>query len=143
MSKEIGERWHMALALIGLGYTTCALGEYEASGQHFREALRIAMEIGSLWMALDGLVGLARLLTASDPGEAAAEQAVELLALVLHHPTSSQEAKDRAAPLLTELEGRLSPAVAAAAKERGQARSLQAVVEEYQINGSLTYLQTI
>jgi predicted ATPase len=130
MSKEIGERWHMALALIGLGYTTCALGEYEASGRHFREALQTAMEIGSLWMALDGLVGLARLLTASDPGEAAAEQAVELLTFVLHHPTSSQEARDRAAHLLTESEGRLSPAAAAAAKERGQARSLQAIVEE-------------
>ncbi len=133
MSKESGERWHMALALIGLGYTTCALGEYEASGRHFREALQTAMEIGALWVALDSLVGLARLLTASEPGETAAEQAVELLTFVLHHPASSQEARDRAAPLLAELEGRLSPAVAAAAKERAQTRSLQAIVEENQI----------
>jgi len=133
MSKEIGDRWHMTLSLIGLGYTTCALGEYEASGRHFREALQTAMEIGSLWMALDGLVGLAGLLTASEPGGAAAEQTVELLALALHHPTSSQEARDRATPLLAELEGRLSPAAVAAAKERGQARDLQAIVEEHQI----------
>jgi hypothetical protein len=34
------------------------------------------MEIGMLWMALDGLVELARFLTASDPGETAAEQAI-------------------------------------------------------------------
>jgi hypothetical protein len=73
VSRESGERWHLAIALIGLGYTTSALGEYEASGRHFREALQTAMEIGALWVALDGLVGLARLLTASDPGEAAAE----------------------------------------------------------------------
>ena len=84
-------------------------------------------------MATDALTGLARLLTASDPGEAAAEQAVELLAFVLDHPASSQEAKDRATPLLAELEDRLSPAIAAAAKERGQARDLQSIVEEYQI----------
>ena len=133
MSKEIGERWHLAIALIGLGYTTCALGEYEASGRHLRQALEMAMEIGSLWMALDGLVGLARLLTASDPGQAAAEKAVDLLAYVLQHPTSSQEAKDRAALLLADLEDRLSPAAIAAAKERGRARDLQTIVEENQI----------
>jgi hypothetical protein len=88
------------------------------------------MDIESLWMVLDGLVGSARLKTASNPGEAAAEQAVELLAFVLDHPSSSQEAKDRATPLLAELEGRLSPAAAAAAKERGRTRDLQAIVEE-------------
>ena len=88
------------------------------------------MEIGSLWIAMDSLVGLARLLTASDPGEAAAEQAVELLAFVLQHPSSTQEAKDRATALLAELEGRLSPAAVAAAKEHGQTRDLQAIVEE-------------
>jgi predicted ATPase/DNA-binding SARP family transcriptional activator len=138
MSKEIGERWHMALTLIGLGYTTCALGEYEASGRHFREALQTAMEIGSLWMVLDSLVGLARLLTASDPGEEADERAVELLTFVLQHPSSSQEARDRATALLAELEGRLSPAAVAAAKERGQARDLPAIVEEHQITQNET-----
>ncbi len=130
LSQETGERWRMGPALIGLGYTTCALGDYEASGRYLRAALQTAMEIESLWIAMDGLVGLARLLTASEPGEAAAEQAVELLAFALQHPSSSQEARDRAAPLLAELEGRLSPTAMAAAKERGQARDLRAIVEE-------------
>jgi hypothetical protein len=133
MSKEIGERWHMALTLIGLGYATCALREYEVSDQHFREALQTAMEIESLWMALDSLVGLAKLLSSSGTGEAEAERAVELLTFVLDHPTSSQEARDRASPVLAELEDRLSPAAMAAAAERGQARDLQAIVEENQI----------
>jgi len=131
ISQKTGERWRIGPALTGLGYTTCALGDYEASGRHFREALQTAMEIESLWMAMDALAGLARLLTTSEPGEAAAEKAVELLAFVLQHPAGSQEAKDRAAPLLAELEeGRLSPAAAAAAKERGQTRDLQAIVAE-------------
>jgi tetratricopeptide (TPR) repeat protein len=130
ISKETGERWRIGPALTGLGYTTTALGDYEASGRYVRKALQTAMEIGALWMTMDGLVGLAKLLTASDPGEAAAEQAVELLAFVLQHPSSSQEARDRATPLLAEFEGRLSPAAAAAAKERGQARDLQTIIEE-------------
>jgi predicted ATPase len=130
ITKETGERWRIGPTLTGLGYATCALGDYEASGRYLRATLQTAMEIESLWMAMDALAGVARLLTASDPGEAAAEQAVELLAFVLQHPSSSQETKDRATPLLAELEGRLSPAAVAAAKERGRARDLQAIVEE-------------
>jgi tetratricopeptide (TPR) repeat protein len=131
MNKETGERWRAGPALIGLGYTTCALGDYEAAGRHFREALQTGMEIGSLWIAMDSLVGLAGLLPARDPGEAAAEQAVELLAFVLQHPSSTQEARDRAELLLAELEGRLSPAAVAAAKARGQARNLLAIIDPY------------
>ena len=44
ISRETGERLNLAFALIGLGYTTCALGEFEQSGQHLRAALQIAME---------------------------------------------------------------------------------------------------
>jgi predicted ATPase/DNA-binding SARP family transcriptional activator len=130
ITKETGERWRTGSTLTGLGYTTCVLGEYEASGRYFCQALQMAMEIEALWMAMDALAGFAKLLTASDPGEAAAERAVELLAFVLNQSTSSQETRDRAAPLLAELEGRLSAAAVAAAKERGQVRDLQAIVEE-------------
>jgi tetratricopeptide (TPR) repeat protein len=129
ISKGTGERWRRP-ALIGLGYATCALGEYEASGRHFHSALQMAMEIGALAVVLDSLVGLATLLAASDPGEAAAEQAVELLAFVLAHPSSTQETKDQATALSTELEGRLSPAAMAAAEARGRTRNLQEVVRE-------------
>jgi predicted ATPase/DNA-binding SARP family transcriptional activator len=129
ISKGTGERWRRP-ALIGLGYATCALGEYEASGRHFRTALKMAMEIGALAVVLDSLVGLATLLAASDPREAAAEQAVELLAFVLAHPSSTQETKDQATALSTELEGRLSPTAMAAAKARGRTHNLQDVVPE-------------
>jgi predicted ATPase/DNA-binding SARP family transcriptional activator len=126
-SQETGERWRAGPALIGLGYATCALSDYEASSQYLQAALRTAIDIESLWIGVDSLVGFARLLTARDSGEAATEQAVELLAFALHHPSCSQEARDRGALLLAELEGRLSPAGVAAAKERGRAREVQDV----------------
>jgi tetratricopeptide (TPR) repeat protein len=132
ISKGTGERWRRP-ALIGLGYATCALGEYEASGRHFRTALQMAMEIGALAVVLDSLVGLATLLAASDPGEAAAGQAVELLAFVLAHPASTQETKDQAVLLLVELEGRLPPATLAAARARGRARDLQDIARELDV----------
>jgi hypothetical protein len=107
------------------------VGEFEASDGYLRAALQTAVEIGAQWMVMDGLVGLARLLTARDPGGAAAEQAIELLAFVLQHPTSTREARDRATALLAELKGKLSPAAVAEAKERGQARDLQAMADRY------------
>jgi predicted ATPase/DNA-binding SARP family transcriptional activator len=131
ITKETGERWRIGPTLTGLGYTTCALGEYAASGQYFCQTLQTAMDTGALWVAMDALAGLARLLTASDPREAAAEEAVELLAFALNHPTSSQETRDRATALLAELEGRLSLAALAAAKARGQARDLEAISAAY------------
>jgi predicted ATPase/DNA-binding SARP family transcriptional activator len=131
LSQETGERWRAGPALIGLGYTTCALGEFEASGRYLRAALQTGMEIESLWIATDSLVGLARLLTVSDPGEAAAEQAIELLGFALDHPSTSQEARDRATVFWAELEGRLSPAAVEAAKARGQARGLQVIADRY------------
>jgi hypothetical protein len=91
----------------------------------------MAREIGAPAVALDSLAGLAHLLAASAPGEAAAEQAVELLAFVLAHPSSTQETKDQATAFLAELEGRLSPSAVAAAKAHGQECDLQDILERF------------
>lgn len=56
------------------------------------------------------------------------EGALELLALVPHHPVSWLWAKDRVAPLIAELEAELSPDVVAAAWERVRARDLESTV---------------
>ena len=58
------------------------------------------------------------------------EKAQELLALVLCQAASWQLAKDRALPLVAKLEAELPPDVVAAARERGQARDLEATVAE-------------
>ena len=49
---------------------------------------------------------------------------------MLQHSASWQWAKDRAAPLVAELEAELPPDVWAAAWERGQASDLEATVAE-------------
>ena len=84
------------------------------------------MTVRLISLALLTLVGIATLLTA----EGEKERALELLALVLHHPVSWQWTKNRAAPLVAELEAELSPEVVAAAQARGQARDLEATVAE-------------
>jgi hypothetical protein len=62
--------------------------------------------------------------------EGGIEKALELLALVLCHPASWQLVKDRALPLVAELEAELPPEAAAAARERGRARDLDTTVAE-------------
>jgi hypothetical protein len=92
----------------------------------FLQALETAMAVEAAPLALLTLVGTARLLAAK--GER--ERAAELLALVLHHPATWQWAKDRAAPLVAELEAKLSPDALAAAQERGRTRDLETTVAE-------------
>jgi len=58
------------------------------------------------------------------------EQAVEFLALVLHHSASAQVMKDRAHDLLSELGSEVPPEVVADATARGQARGLEDVAAE-------------
>jgi hypothetical protein len=55
---------------------------------------------------------------------------LELLTLVLHHPTSWQSTRDQAAALVAELAAELPPEAVVAAQERGQARDLRATVAE-------------
>ena len=55
-------------------------------------------------------------------------RAVELLALVIDHPSSEQESKDQARGLQAELESELPVLVAATAQASGRARVLEEVV---------------
>jgi predicted ATPase/DNA-binding SARP family transcriptional activator len=109
-----------------LGDATYRLGDSRKAREYFLQALETAVTVRVAPLALLTLVGTARLLAA----EGEKERASELLALVLHHPASWQWAKDRAAPLIAQLEAELSPDALAAAQERGQARDLEATVAD-------------
>jgi tetratricopeptide (TPR) repeat protein len=136
ISKELGDRREIAVSLNYLGDVTCALEQYPEAQQHYLESLQLAIEGQMMPIALDALVGLANMLShrpaaEGKPGETRRhERAVELLALVLMHPASGREAKDRAQHLLSELQAELPPHVLAALQERGQARNLADVVAE-------------
>jgi xanthosine utilization system XapX-like protein len=84
------------------------------------------MSVRATAPALLTVVGIAALLA----GEGKKEWAAELLALVLGHPYTWQWTKDRAAPLVAELEAELSPDRLRAAQERGRARDLDATAGE-------------
>jgi hypothetical protein len=109
-----------------LGEAACGLGDFPGARKHFRKALEAVATIRALYHLLLAVVKIAELLAAEGEGE----RALELLALVLHHPASWQHTRDRAASLVTELEAELPPAVAVVAWERGRTRDLNATVAE-------------
>jgi predicted ATPase len=124
--RKIKQRPGIAWAFRILGDAACGLGDLPGARRYHRQALEVATAIGQKSEFPLNLVGIAALLAA----EGEEERALELLALVLHHPMSWQWTKDRAAPLVAELEAELPPDVVAAAWERGQARELETTVAE-------------
>ncbi|GIK43345.1 MAG: transcriptional activator [Chloroflexota bacterium] len=135
---ELGDRRSMALSLNYLGQVAATAGHiaYPEARQHYLAALQMAIEVQVVPIALAALTGLAALLVAPPIEETKADlietkaRAAEYLSLVLHHPASQHETKERAGRLLAELESQLPPQVSAAARARGQTRPLEAVAAE-------------
>jgi tetratricopeptide (TPR) repeat protein len=109
-----------------LGWAVLGLGDYQAAELYFYRVLKSFNKANRLAMVLETLCGFAHL--SARIGQP--ERALELLALVLSHPASAQECKDRAARLQVELRADLPPEVVEEAQERGRARGLDTTVAE-------------
>jgi predicted ATPase/DNA-binding SARP family transcriptional activator len=126
LDEKLGYPVQIAWASRVLGNAARELGDLELARRYLRQALEIGMSVRATAPALLTVVGIAALLA----GEGKKEWAAELLALVLGHPYTWQWTKDRAAPLVAELEAELSPDRLRAAQERGRARDLDATAGE-------------
>jgi predicted ATPase/DNA-binding SARP family transcriptional activator len=122
--------WSVAYAHSGLGRAATGLGRYHDARTHFRESLRLVVEIGNRDLAMLPLAGLAALLAAENQPE----QAATLAAFVHHHYLTWHETRTHAATTLTHVTPQLPPDVAAAAEARGKTAELDQVVAQ-QLNG--------
>ncbi|MBV7332521.1 tetratricopeptide repeat protein [Chloroflexi bacterium TSY] len=143
ISKKIGAENTAIEVLNNLGDAARGLGDYLSAQKYLLEALKFG-DNESNWKKIETLVRWASLLISeSDPvaiGDAAdnkeafindhRKRAVELLTLVMNHPSTEQIHKDRANHLLTALTTKLPSAIVTAAQERGKAKSLGEVVAE-------------
>jgi predicted ATPase/transcriptional regulator with XRE-family HTH domain len=123
---ELGGRFYAAQGLAEMGRSVFALGNDAEAGCVWRESLRIATEIHGTPVALEALVGLASLQAKRGDGE----HALELLLIVLNHPASFQETKDRATQFRIELEAQLTEQQVEAVQARAQAKTFEAAVDE-------------
>jgi len=145
LANQLGNKNDVSYLLVGLGEAALGLGNLQAARNYLLEALEIeALETTRVMVALIAMMGWGMLLKQEAEllaaGVAAGhqalgkqeqqQQAVEILSLVLNHPATPHIYKEQAARLLAQLEADLPPEVVAAARERGQARTCDALLEE-------------
>jgi predicted ATPase len=123
---ELGGSWWVARVLAEMGRSVFALGNEAEAERVWRESLRIAIEARGTPVALDTLAGFASL----EAKRGVLEHALELLLIVLGHPASFQETKNRAAHLRAELEAQMTRQQVEAAQARAQAKTFEAAVDE-------------
>lgn len=122
---SIGHRWGTAVSLCRLGFAELGLGQRDEARRHFKEGLEHAARDHYRAQAIYALIGLGSL--AAREGDR--ERAVELLSLALAHQLTPARYKDIARPELAVLETSLPAEVFTAARARGQASDLDAVIE--------------
>jgi predicted ATPase/transcriptional regulator with XRE-family HTH domain len=122
---ELGARQDVARVLAEMSRSVFAHGDETEAERGWRESLRIANETRGAWVALEALVGIASVQAKrGDMG-----QALELLMIVLNHPSSIQETKDRAARLRVELEVDLTSSQIKTIQAHAAERNLENIVE--------------
>lgn len=126
--KSVGHPSEFEGDLACLGLSAQGSGHHDEAWEHILSQLDWAQESQMLMPALFGLAGAALLL--ADEGEG--ERAIELYALASRYPFvgHSRWFEDVAGSQMTALAARLPVAVVTAARERGQARELDATVGE-------------
>jgi len=126
MFTEVGARQDQARVLVEMNRSILELGNETEAERGWRYALHVTRETQGTFVALEALVGIAML----KMKHSQLEQALELLLIVLSHPASLQETKDRSDRLRVELETQLSPAQVEAIHGDAGRKTLEMVVEE-------------
>jgi len=122
---EVGARQDEARVLVEMSHSMFALGNDAEAERGWCEALHVTMETQGTFVALEAFVGIATL----KAKQRNIEQALELSLIVLNHPASLQEVKNRADRLRPELEAQLTRQQVAAAHTRATATTFEAAVE--------------
>jgi predicted ATPase/transcriptional regulator with XRE-family HTH domain len=122
--RELGERWALAQALADLGMAALALDDDRAARRAFREVLSGEITPPIVRIALQALLGMATLLAKVGPGDLVAE----LVAVILRHPASSPESRERAERLWDDAQPGRPIETATGQHEHGTGRSFDALV---------------
>ena len=124
--RNLGMMGDVAFYLAYLGDAYALHGDQENAERHWLEAIRNAREIQSQPNVLANLIRLSH--ARAERGDPVSLYAVALL--VLDHPASWQDSRNRAAALRAELDATLNPDQIEAARQRAKRMSLEAFLEE-------------
>lgn len=124
--RELGDH-RLSRALNHKGLNSLALGDLASAQNAFHPALRMAVEGGSIPIALYAMTGLVAL----EARQKASQGTLERVLHILQHPSCTQETRDLAARLRVELESRLSKEEIEAAQQQVGSKSLDELVHQF------------
>jgi predicted ATPase/transcriptional regulator with XRE-family HTH domain len=127
--RELGEHWSTLGALNSLGAALLAAGALAGSRAAYSEALTLAWERQALPDVLAALGGLARCLAQQSDGEEMRVAALRTVFFILNHPAATQQLKDEACQLKTELVAQLGAAQVETAQTEAHDWPLAVMVE--------------
>lgn len=141
IATEMGHLDHLAYNLLCLGAAACGLNDFRASRDYLIKSLKISWQAQIITQVTTALFYFAMLLARENDRTEVTEpvklqqkiRALELLALVIHHPACWQPIKDRAAHLQAQLEAAVPPDLVNAAKIRAKDRQIEEIVRDLQI----------
>lgn len=122
--REIGSHVDALSSMITIGEVMRARGDYDAASRYYRSALAEAMARRAFPMTLFALLDLADLELLANHDQLAGE----LLGLVLHHPSTEIEARQRGEMLVAQLRARVGQEATEQILSVGGTRDLEGVV---------------
>lgn len=123
--REANDPGGLATSIFGMGDAAQATGDYPTARNYFQQALKIALEIHWSPLILVIFTGVSDFLLKTGN----AEQAVELLALAVLHPSNEPPTRSRAEQLIAKAKAMLPPTMFNAAKQRGETADLDMVAQ--------------
>lgn len=127
IARQVGAQYLVAIQLDNLGHTAQALGDCAAAQQYHREGLKVAQTIDATPLALDNLAGLANILAHTG----APEQALEIIGVVMNHPSLLSDTQPVLETALTYLQERLSAQELETHLTHSRGQELDALLAKY------------
>jgi len=123
---NLGARWDEARVLADSGRSVLALGNLTKAEEIYRKAIWIASEVKGIPLILESILGVAQVrVKQGNP-----EEAYKMLLVVLNHPATHQETRDRAQELQGIATSRLKPQQVASIQSHVENRSFQSIVDD-------------
>lgn len=124
--RRLGDQWGCAGSLETMANVSLALADWSGAEAHFRRALRIAMEIRAVPLALQIIAGMADLLARHGRRQCA----LAILVFVNRHPLVDRDGRQRAEEVYAALAVQATPEQITQAREQGALWQLEAVAAE-------------
>jgi predicted ATPase len=124
--REIGDRSGVANVLANLGAAHLELAEEEEAERLYYQSLETALEVQALPVAIEAIVGIAKLMIRRGN----IERAIVLLGAAQAQEATDMQVKERAGRLLAKLEAEIPAEAFAAALQRGSTSTMDSVIAE-------------